>query len=164
MKIGDKVSVIDEDLSGEITSVHPNKIVFRDEFGFTHQYPKEKLVQRNASIYENIQSVQKEEPKKNTSKKHNRNHKVVDLHFENLVKNPNDFDSFERLLKQKEELISAFDFCRENNLKKLEIVHGIGDGVVQNMVHDFLSGQTDLEFDDHDFFHHHRGSILIKFR
>lgn len=44
MKIGDKVSVIDEDLKGNITSVHGENIVFRDEFGFTHQYSKHQLV------------------------------------------------------------------------------------------------------------------------
>jgi hypothetical protein len=41
MKIGDKVSVVDEDLSGVVTSVKGNIVVFKDEYGFTHQYPKE---------------------------------------------------------------------------------------------------------------------------
>ncbi len=164
MKIGDTVSVIDEDLSGEITSVHGNTVVIRDEFGFTHKIQKSKIVERNASLYENVSNVEKSIHEKSVSKKHNRNHKVVDLHFENLVENPKDYESFERLLIQKDALIAAFDFCRENNLKKLEIIHGIGDGVLQNMVHDFLVGQTDIEFDDHDFFYHQRGSVLVKFR
>lgn len=41
MKIGDKVSVVDEDLSGIVTSVNGNIVVFKDEYGFTYQYPKE---------------------------------------------------------------------------------------------------------------------------
>jgi hypothetical protein len=44
-----------------------------------------------------------------------------------LVKNPNDYDSFERFI-QKEKLMEVIEFCRKNNLKRLEIVHGIGDG------------------------------------
>ena len=55
-------------------------------------------------------------------------------------------------------------FCRANNLKKLEIIHGIGDGVLQRMVHDYLVGQTNLEFDDHDFFYHQRGSVMVTLR
>ena len=37
MKIGDKVSVVDEDLNGIITSVKGNIVVFKDEYGFTYQ-------------------------------------------------------------------------------------------------------------------------------
>ncbi len=59
MKIGDTVSVVDEDLSGVITSVKGNVVVFKDEYGFTHQYPKEKLVPKNAELYENIRIVKK---------------------------------------------------------------------------------------------------------
>lgn len=60
MKIGDKVSVVDEDLSGVVTSVKGNIVVFKDEYGFTHQYPKEKLVPKDADLYENIRIVKKQ--------------------------------------------------------------------------------------------------------
>ncbi|MGZ5273790.1 MAG: hypothetical protein ACXWCA_05710 [Kaistella sp.] len=43
-------------------------------------------------------------------------------------------------------------------------MHGIGDGVLQRMVHDYLVGQTNLEFDDHDFFYHQRGSVMVTLR
>ncbi|MNY55616.1 hypothetical protein D3C86_1916080 [compost metagenome] len=59
MKIGNKVSVVDEDLSGVITSVNGNIVVFKDEYGFTYQYPKEKLVPKDAEIYENIKIIKK---------------------------------------------------------------------------------------------------------
>ncbi|WP_346984144.1 hypothetical protein [Chryseobacterium sp. POE27] len=59
MKIGDKVSVVDEDLSGVVTSVNGNTVVLKDEYGFTHQYSKEKLVPKNSDLYENIKIVKK---------------------------------------------------------------------------------------------------------
>lgn len=71
MKIGDKVSVIDEDLSGTITSVHGNTVVFADAHGFTHKYPSEKLVQKNEALYEDIRIEKKFEYHKKISKKHN---------------------------------------------------------------------------------------------
>ncbi|MCB4235826.1 hypothetical protein LDL59_14070 [Kaistella anthropi] len=40
MKIGDKVSAIDEDLQGTITSVKGEIVVFKDKYGFTHQFKK----------------------------------------------------------------------------------------------------------------------------
>ncbi|KQS94147.1 Smr/MutS family protein [Chryseobacterium sp. Leaf394] len=163
MKIGEKVSALDEDLNGVVTSVNGNTVVFKDEYGFTYQYPKEKLVPKNAEIYENIKIVKKAEPKKTVSKKHDKNPMILDLHFENLVKNPNDYDSFERLFLQKEKLIQTINFCRKNHLKRLEIVHGIGDGTLQRMVLDVLESQTNLDFYNKEILHHQSGAVMVDF-
>lgn len=163
MKIGDKVSVVDEDLSGIVTSVNGNIVVFKDEYGFTYQYPKEKLVPKISDLYENIKILKKAEPKKNISKKHQKNALVLDLHFHNLVKNPNDYDSFERLFIQKERLLETLSFCRKNHLKRLEIVHGIGDGVLQRMVLDVLESQTGLDFYNKEILHHQSGAVMVEF-
>jgi DNA-nicking Smr family endonuclease len=88
---------------------------------------------------------------------------VLDLHFQHLVKNPHDYDSFERLFIQKERLIETLNFCRKNNLKKLEIIHGIGDGVLQRMVWDVLESQTNLDFYNKDILHHQSGAVLVDF-
>lgn len=163
MKIGDKVSVVDEDLSGMVTSVNGNMVVLKDEYGFTHQYPKEKLVPKMASLYENISIIKKAEPKKAISKKHHKTALVLDLHFENLVKNPNDYDSFERLFMQKEKLVEVISFCRKNHLKRLEIVHGIGDGTLQRLVWDTLESQTNLDFYNKEILHHQSGAVMVEF-
>ncbi|MCS3532604.1 Smr/MutS family protein [Chryseobacterium sp. JUb7] len=163
MKIGDKVSVVDEDLSGVVTSVHGNTVVFKDEYGFTYQYAKEKLVPKDVQFYEHIKVIKKAEPQKVISKKHQKNHLVLDLHFHNLVKNPSDYDSFERLFMQKEKLMEVISFCRKNNLKRLEIVHGIGDGVLQRMVLDVLESQTHLDFYNKEILHHQSGAVMVEF-
>ncbi|ASK31879.1 DNA mismatch repair protein [Chryseobacterium sp. T16E-39] len=163
MKIGDQVSVVDEDLSGVVTSVKGNIVVLKDEYGFTHQYPKEKLVPKNASLYQDIQVIKKAEPKKIISKKHQKEAIILDLHFHNLVKNPNDYDGFERLFIQKEKLLEVIAFCRKNHLKRLEIVHGIGDGVLQRMVFDVLESQTHLDFYNKEILHHQSGAVMVEF-
>lgn len=163
MKIGDKVSVVDEDLDGIVTSVQGDLVHFQDEFGFVHQYSKQKLIERNVSIYENLKVEKKSEPRKPISKKHNRNHLVLDLHFEKLVENPSGYDGFERLFIQKEKLWETIEFCRKNNLKKLEIIHGVGDGVLQKMVHTVLESQTGLDFYNKEILHHQSGSVMVNF-
>lgn len=163
MKIGDKVSVVDEDLSGVVTSVKENIVVFKDEYGFTHQYPKEKLVPKISDFYENTPIIKKAEPKKVISKAHQKNHLVLDLHFHNLVKNPNDYTSFERLFIQKERLVETINFCRKHNLKRLEIVHGIGDGVLQKMVFDTLESQINVDFYNKEILHHQSGAVMVEF-
>lgn len=164
MKINDQVSVIDDDLRGTVTSVQGNTVVFRDEHGFTHQYPKEKLVTVNRSLYEGLRTEIKQEHNRNVSKKHNRNHPVLDLHFEKLVDRPSDYESYERLFIQKDTLLNMLDYCRKNNLKKLEIIHGIGDGTLQNMVYEVLESQTGLDFHNKEILHHQSGTVLVFFR
>jgi hypothetical protein len=163
MKIGDKVSVVDEDLSGVVTSVKGNIVVFKDEYGFTHQYPKEKLVPKISDFYENIKIVRKAEPGKVTSKAHQKTPMILDLHFHHLVKNPNDYDSYERLFIQKEKLVQTLNFCRKHHLKRLEIVHGIGDGVLQRMVHDTLESQANIDFYNKEILHHQSGAVMVEF-
>lgn len=163
MKIGNQVSVVDEDLDGIVTSVHGNTVIFRDEFGFSHRYSKEKLVLKNASLYENINVEKKTELSKPVSRKHSKNVLILDLHFEKLVKNSADYGSFERLFLQKEKLLETLEFCRKNKIKKLEIIHGIGDGVLQKMVVDMLKSQTGLDFRHREILPQQSGAILVDF-
>jgi hypothetical protein len=162
MKIGDTVSVIDQDLEGIISTIHKGIVFFKDSYGFQYRFSKSELVVKDIAFYEDLKIEKKQEsfsPSK--SKKHNKNHLILDLHFDNLVKNPTDYSSFERLFIQKKKLLDTLDFCRNNHLKKLEIVHGIGDGTLQKMVSQVLNDQVDLEFHHMDVLHHQSGNILV---
>ncbi|QIG89278.1 DNA mismatch repair protein [Chryseobacterium sp. POL2] len=164
MKIGDAVSILDDDLRGHITSVKPNGFDIKDAFGFIHFYPKEKVILLDKSIYENIKVSVKKETSKPISKKHKKDAFRIDLHFENLVKKPYEYESFERLMIQKEKLLEAIDFCRTHKLKRMIIIHGIGDGILQNMVHQVVQGLADIEYDDDGFFFHQSGSLELIFK
>ena len=164
MKIGDAVSVIDDQLKGKIINIKGKKVTIEDEHGFPYEYDISELVPQETKIYDQIKTIRKEESIKPVSKKHDKKPLVLDLHFENLVKNPNEYDSFERLFRQKEKLLTTIEFCRKNNLKKLVIIHGIGDGVLQEMVHDVLESQTNLEFQNKEILHHQSGTVLVYFR
>lgn len=163
MKIGDKVSVIDDNLKGKILNIIANQVKIEDEHGFTHNLPKEKLIVIDSSFYEDISTISKKESQKNVSKKHNKEPLKLDLHFHSLVKNPSDYDAFERLVIQREKLLETIEFCRKNNIKKLHIIHGIGEGVLQKMVYDILQGLTNIEYDDDGFFYHQSGNVEVRF-
>lgn len=164
MKIGDQVSVIDEQISGKIISIKGNEITIEDQYGFPHHYLKTEVVLQEAQLYEGLKVIKKPEISKIISKKHDKKPLVLDLHFDKLARGSQNHDSFERLFLQREKLIQTIDYCRKNNLKKLEIIHGIGDGVLQKMVHDVLESQTNLEFYNKEILHHQSGSVLVDFR
>lgn len=163
MKIGDKVSVTDDNLEGVITSVNGNTVVFKDEFGFTYQYPKEKLVARTPDLYKNINVEKKFEYSPPKSKKHNNSPYILDLHFHKIAGAEKITNSFERLFLQREKLLETLDFCRTHRLKRLEIIHGIGDGTLQKMVWDVLESQTNLDFYNKDILHHQSGAVMVDF-
>ncbi len=163
MKIGSWVSVLDDDLIGTVTSVHGEIVNFRDEFGFMHQYHRSKLVKRDADLYDDITTELKQEELKPVSKKHQKSHLVLDLHFELLVDHPSDYESFERLFIQKDKLLATLDFCKLHRIKKLEIIHGIGDGTLQNMVIDVLESQTKLDFRHAEILWQQSGAIMVEF-
>ena len=73
MKIGDRVSVIDEDLSGKIISILGDEIQLQDEHGFEYFFHQSRVVVQNEAFYHNIFVIQKEETTKNISKKHAKN-------------------------------------------------------------------------------------------
>lgn len=163
MKKGDYVSVIDEDLTGTVTSIHGDEAVIMDRHGFTYRYPRSQLIVRQEEIYDAVEIVKKPEIQQKRSKKHQKDRLILDLHLENLVENPAQYSSFERLMIQKEKLTGMIDFCRTHRLKRLEIVHGIGDGVLQKMVYDVLSAQVGIDFYDKDILHHQSGAVLVNF-
>lgn len=163
MKIGDSVSVIDDVLTGTITSVKGDKITLRDSYGFTHTYHQSKVILRLPEIYESIPVKQKDEPNMSKSKKHQKNMMKLDLHFEKIVDNPNRYDSFERMMLQKEKLLETIEFCRTNKIKKLEIIHGVGDGVLQAMVLDVLESQPLLDFHNKEILADQSGAVIVNF-
>lgn len=161
MKIGDRVSVIDEDLSGKIISILGDEIQLQDEHGFEYFFHQSRVVVQNEAFYHNIFVIQKEETTKNISKKHAKNEMVLDLHFDKLVKKSQEYDSWERLFIQKEKLQETLDFCRANKIKNLEIIHGLGDGTLQNMVYEVLKNSVYIEFEENEFFKHSSASVRV---
>lgn len=162
MKVGDLVSVIDENLRGKVLKIIANQVKIEDEHGFTYNFSKDQLTIIDSDLYENSPIVRKQETPKITSKKHNKSPLKLDLHFETLVKDPSGYEAFERLMIQREKLLETIDFCRKNHIKKLQIIHGIGDGVLQKMVYDVLEGLTNIEYDSDGFFYHQSGNVEVK--
>lgn len=164
MKIGDLVAVIDDNLKGKITSIKEKKVLIEDEHGFSYEFETKEVILQDAEMYDHINTIQKADNSKNISKKHNKRPFILDLHFGNLVKNQTRYNASERLFIQKEKLVETIEYCRKNNLKKLEIIHGIGEGVLQKMVLDVLESQSHLEFHDKEILHNQSGTVLVYFR
>ena len=163
MKKGDLISVLDETTKGKIISLGKDFAIIEDEFGFEHSIEISKIIPRENDLYDKSSVTVKDKSEKKASKKNSDNSRTIDLHFEKLVKNTAEFSAFERLQIQKETLIENLDYCRKNYIKKLNIIHGIGDGILQNLVYDYLRGYRGIEFEEDDFFFHSSGNVWVTF-
>lgn len=118
MKTGDKVSVLNDNLKGKIIKINKNLITIEDEYGFEHTYPAAEIVPAEADLYNSQPVIVKPEPKK-YFQKNKIPALVLDLHFDQLVSNPSDYDSWERLFIQKQRLQETINFCRKITLRSL---------------------------------------------
>jgi len=163
MKIGDKISFINENLKGKILKINKKELLILDEFGFERSISPEEVVPLDTKLYEDISIIKKKEPAPKRSLKNKQKIMTLDLHFENLVENPKKYNSWERLFIQKEKLQEMLEFCRKNKIKQLEIIHGLGDGVVQEMVLEVLKGEINIEYENQNLFKNQSGSIQVYF-
>lgn len=163
MKTGDFVALIDDNLRGKIIKITPSKILLEDEFGFERWVLASEIVPIDEDLYQHRPVHVKPEPLKKISKKTKEKVMELDLHFDQLVEYPTNYSAWERLFIQKEKLQNTLGFCRKNKIKRLNIIHGLGDGVVQEMVLEVLRGETGIEYEDENLFKNESGSVMVYF-
>lgn len=161
MKPGDKVSVVDEELRGTVTGVRGNLATIEDAHGFSYEFPVEKLVPVQKEIYSQNPVIQKD--KQLQSKSHSFR-TDIDLHINRLHPQPNSLSADERLFLQREHLIKEMQRLRAAGIKKFEVIHGLGDGVVQQMVYDYLNGRTGLDFHDKEILQEQSAAVVVYLR
>ena len=143
MKIGDKVSVLDEDISGEITGISKNEITIIDSDGFEYQYLEKELVYDSNDFsdltisLQNISEIisEKEQKKnKNIPKVKSKDRSLppmeVDLHIHQLVPKTRGLDNFEMLNIQLDTARYKITFAISKRIQRIVFIHGVGEGSV----------------------------------
>ena len=164
MKIGDKVSVLDEDISGVITAVSHDEITVLDTDGFEHQYFKKELVLDSGElsnfniIPQNISEIlsEKEQKKhKNTPKVKPKDRNLppmeVDLHIHHLVPKTRGMDNFEMLNIQLDTVKRKIAFAISKKIQRIVFIHGVGEGVLRYELLRVLKDYDNLKFYDADY-------------
>jgi len=164
MKIGDKVSVLDEDVSGKIIAILGDVITITDTDGFEMQYTKKELVIDNHGISEydmiphNISEVLSEkQSKKNVnskrikSKVRNLPPMVVDLHIHQLISKSKGLNNFEMLTIQLDEAKRQLNFAISKKIQRIVFIHGVGEGVLRIELEYLFKRYEKLKFYDADY-------------
>ena len=164
-EIGDKVAVLDDDISGVVIKVQNNEISVETTDNFVMTFFVNELVKINNSnelngffSTQSLGSVlkDKEEPKKRSFVKEKRSRKdefvlEVDLHIEKLVPSKRGMSNYDILTLQMETAQRQLDFAIKNRMPKVVFIHGVGEGVLKAEL-DFMLGRYDtISFQDANY-------------
>lgn len=164
-EIGDKVAVLDDDISGVVIKVNNDQISVETTDNFVMTFFVNELVKTNNSnelsgflSTQSLGSVlkDKEEPKKRSFVKEKRSRKdefvlEVDLHIEKLVPSKRGMNNYDILTLQIETAKRQLDFAIKNRMPKVVFIHGVGEGVLKAEL-DFMLGRYDtISFQDANY-------------
>jgi len=173
LNVGDRITVLNEDINGTISSFAGQRVFVITDFGFELQFDKSEIVRLGNELrrlaHKNIYNASKEktEPKKtNPTKKKKEAKKEVafDLHIENLVSSTKGMLAFDMLELQIETAKRHIDFAIAKRISKIVLIHGVGDGRLRSEIEYLLNKYENIWFEDANFKNYGNGAIEINFR
>ncbi|GAB1857602.1 hypothetical protein MHTCC0001_24380 [Flavobacteriaceae bacterium MHTCC 0001] len=144
--VGDRVLVIDEDLSGVVKAIKHVTITIETTEGFLLDFEMHELVKQNLgdaiakSAFSNIDVQQviseKATPKKKLQQKENRKERSqhvmeVDLHINQLVKSSKGMTSYDMLNLQLQTAKRQLEYAIGKRIQRIVFIHGVGEGVLK---------------------------------
>lgn len=88
----------------------------------------------------------------------------IDLHIESLLDSHVGMSNAEILTLQLKELKNFYKKAIDKHIRKLIIIHGVGEGVLKDEVRLFLSKKEGIEYFDADFREYGKGATAVEIR
>ncbi|MBZ9651065.1 Smr/MutS family protein [Psychroflexus montanilacus] len=160
-QVGDKVELIDDNVSGIVTKVESDEVSFETSDGFEMKVPFSLVVKTGGQLDIDLQDdnlLQKlksdlNPKRKGPSQKPMRQQPAmeVDLHIHNLVDKTSHLSNFEMLNTQLEHSRRKIEFAIEKRIKRVVFIHGVGQGVLKAELHTLFRRYDQIEFYDADY-------------
>lgn len=143
-KVGDRVDVLDEDISGVICKITGETVVIETEDDFNLSFSSKELIKQKAltvNVFnnENYNTVikEKEDVKKTKSTKIRPKDRSlpameVDLHIQQITTKFKHLSNFEILKLQLDTARYKLEFAIKKRIQKMVFIHGVGDGVLKS--------------------------------
>lgn len=166
MKVGDKVSVLDEDVSGVVRSISGSTVTLETEDGFMLNFEKSELIvlhSTNKTIEQAVNSseintviAEKETLKKKPTKRIKPKERTqatmeVDLHIHHLVKSSRGMTNFEMLNLQLQTAKRQLEFAIQKRIQRIVFIHGVGEGVLKQELETLFRRYDNIKYYDANF-------------
>lgn len=168
-KIGQKVKVLDDNISGVITKVKGDYVYFNDQDGFEYEYHQSELIKDIEIDYDDYKDIEVKEVTKTKFKTFRKSHRhpyltrEIDLHIENLVDNWKELSTAEILQTQLDVARNEIERAMLESQIRLILIHGYGTGVLKKQLTELLYRYTNIEFYDASFKEYHGDAIEVKY-
>ncbi len=160
-KKGQKVSFIDDAMTGIVLAVGQNNIKIETEDGFIIEAQASELVVEegfddmdlsDALIAERKREDEQQLRTKKTSSKREKTFPPmeVDLHSHQLTDNEKGMNKYDILNLQMDTARSQLEFAIRKGIQKIVFIHGVGEGVLRMELETLLS-RYDVKFYDADY-------------
>jgi dsDNA-specific endonuclease/ATPase MutS2 len=173
-EIGEEVSFLYEKGEGKIVKIlSKNEVLLVDDFGFEQTYDIKFLVKKiGKSIQEKMNVPLKDEEFKPKHKKHSviqdkttkKDYWELDLHIEQLTDVYRGLSNFEILSIQLRAFKNFLARAKANNIQKLVIIHGVGEGILKNEIRNHLASLTIYDFFDASYLEYGKGATEIRLK
>ncbi len=161
---GDKVELLDDDLSGIIRQVKGDEIEIETDEGFIMTFQATEIVKIDEEITEletdemdldEVLREKKPKKKKQSSrikpKERNAPPMEVDLHVNQLIKSTRGLSNHEILNLQIDTARHKLEFAIRNRIQKVVFIHGVGEGVLKMELEYLLGRYGNIKFYDADY-------------
>lgn len=155
-KIGERVGVVNDTLTGNIIEISARKITIACDDGFLYEYEPKELVPKKDwknMIAGNLDAfLENEEPNRPFKKDAGRkSHDMeVDLHIHELIDTERGMSNYDKLSLQLETARQKLEAAILKKQKRIVFIHGRGDGVLKKEIRQLLKDYP-VEFHDASF-------------
>ncbi|MEE9349046.1 MAG: Smr/MutS family protein [Flavobacteriaceae bacterium] len=164
--VGDRISVLDDDIKGIVTSVEKFVISIEDEDGFIRHFKPEELVKVNEDIFKNItvnSTHKKSEDKKQLKKVVIKEESIieVDLHIHKITHSNKFMSNYDMLNAQLNVAKIQLEKAINTKKQRLVFIHGKGQGVLKTELLRLLK-KYPVEINDGNFKKYGLGATEVR--
>lgn len=177
-QIGEKVAFLFESGGGIVREIKNEFYYIEDETGFERPFRINELAKIHGTDYklnkdtvDQIVVEDSAEDFRHSSHKESRTGYLkpidvweLDLHIETLIDSHKGLTNTQILNKQLTVFKAFFQKAKSKQIRKLVIIHGVGEGVLKDEVRLFLSKQEGVEFFDASYLEYGKGATQVEVR
>ncbi len=168
LQIGDKVKIVDDTAQGIVRKISTHSVIVEID-GFEEQYPISSVIKIDEAFEQRFSNLNPQTVKdKNTipkvSKRKSKNQPfVIDIHIHEILDNFNGIHKSEFLEIQLNYFERKLNEAIQKRIKKMIVIHGVGDGVLKSEVRKILSSYDNVQFFDAPYKDYGFGATQIEF-
>ncbi|WP_406683971.1 DNA mismatch repair protein MutS [Seonamhaeicola sp. MEBiC1930] len=164
-KVGDEVSVLDEDLSGVVKKIIGKMVSIETNDGFLLEFPEPSLVKAKPLnfkkeifshaglsnvVSEKEQPVKRKQPKVKAKERFQPTMEV-DLHIHQLVKSTKGLTNHDMLTLQLDTAKRQLEYAINKRIQKVVFIHGVGEGVLKLELEYLFGRYSNVKFYDANY-------------